>query len=76
LVLTAAKEVNPDIITKSSIMLGLGETDEQVHQTLRGKHAKFLYILSYSSGADFNALPASYQNHARSSFSMVKLGVP
>lgn len=35
LVLTAAKEVNPDLITKSSIMLGLGETDEQVQQTLR-----------------------------------------
>lgn len=37
LVLTAAKEVNPDLITKSSIMLGLGETDEEVHQTLKGK---------------------------------------
>jgi len=44
LVLTAAKEVNPDLITKSSIMLGLGETDEEVHQTLRGKHIKFQLI--------------------------------
>lgn len=33
-VLKAAKEFNPDLITKSSIMLGLGETDDQVHQTL------------------------------------------
>jgi lipoate synthase len=54
LVLTAAKEVNPDLITKSSIMLGLGETDEQVHQTLSGKHTKFLHTLSYSTGADFS----------------------
>ncbi|KAG8255006.1 hypothetical protein J6590_102892 [Homalodisca vitripennis] len=33
-VLKAAKEVNPDLVTKSSIMLGLGETDEQVRQTM------------------------------------------
>ena len=25
-------------------MLGLGETDEEVHQTLRGKHIKFQLI--------------------------------
>lgn len=40
-VLNVAKEVNPDLITKSSIMLGLGETDEQVQQTLKGKHICF-----------------------------------
>ena len=34
-VLEYAKEVNPNVITKSSIMLGLGETDEEVRQTLR-----------------------------------------
>ncbi|XP_039295198.1 lipoyl synthase, mitochondrial [Nilaparvata lugens] len=34
-VLKAAKEYNPDLITKSSIMLGLGETDEEVHQTMK-----------------------------------------
>lgn len=33
-VLKMAKEINPDLITKSSIMLGLGETDEQVQQTM------------------------------------------
>ncbi|CAH1958046.1 unnamed protein product [Acanthoscelides obtectus] len=33
--LKAAKEFSPDLITKSSIMLGLGETDEQVEQTLK-----------------------------------------
>lgn len=35
-VLKKAKEFNPQLITKSSIMLGLGETDEQIKQTLRG----------------------------------------
>lgn len=33
-VLAEAKNVNPNLVTKSSIMLGLGETDEQVEQTL------------------------------------------
>jgi len=75
LVLTAAKEVNPDLITKSSIMLGLGETDEEVHQTLRGKHIKFQLILYYSTKADFGAHPASFQNSSRSSFCTVKVGV-
>lgn len=32
--LEAAKSYNPDLITKSSIMLGLGETDDEVEQTL------------------------------------------
>lgn len=36
LVLSKAKEFNPQLITKSSIMLGLGETDEQIEQTLKG----------------------------------------
>lgn len=35
-VLSKAKELNPQLITKSSIMLGLGETDEQIEQTLKG----------------------------------------
>ncbi|KAL7734493.1 hypothetical protein ACLKA6_010812 [Drosophila palustris] len=33
-VLREAKLINPNLITKSSIMLGLGETDEEVEQTL------------------------------------------
>ncbi|XP_017841222.2 lipoyl synthase, mitochondrial [Drosophila busckii] len=33
-VLEEAKRVNPNLITKSSIMLGLGETDEEVEQTM------------------------------------------
>ena len=32
-VLEIAKEINPDMITKSSIILGLGETEEEIYQT-------------------------------------------
>ncbi|CAH1404675.1 unnamed protein product [Nezara viridula] len=34
-VLKAAKEINPELITKSSVMLGLGEKDEEIEQTLK-----------------------------------------
>ena len=34
-VLKAAKEANPNLITKTSIMLGLGETEDQLWRTLR-----------------------------------------
>lgn len=33
-VLTHAKKVRPDVLTKTSIMLGFGETDEQVTRTM------------------------------------------
>lgn len=33
-VLREAKRINPTLITKSSIMLGLGETDDQIEQTM------------------------------------------
>jgi len=33
-VLRAAKEFRPDVVTKSSIMLGLGEEPEEIHQTM------------------------------------------
>jgi lipoic acid synthetase len=35
-VLDAAKKAKPGLITKTSIMLGLGETEEQLLQTLKG----------------------------------------
>lgn len=35
-VLRIAKETQPELITKTSIMLGLGETEEQLWATLRG----------------------------------------
>ncbi|AET40955.1 lipoate synthase Ecym_7103 [Eremothecium cymbalariae DBVPG len=34
-VLSRAKQTVPDLVTKTSLMLGLGETDEQVLQTLK-----------------------------------------
>lgn len=34
-VLKAAKDINSELITKSSIMLGLGEKDEEIEQTLK-----------------------------------------
>lgn len=38
-VLADAKEINPNLITKSSIMLGLGETDAEIEQTLEDLRA-------------------------------------
>jgi lipoyl synthase len=38
-VLNAAKEAVPSLITKTSIMLGLGEKEGQLWQTLKGKGA-------------------------------------
>lgn len=38
-VLEHAKRTRPDLITKTSIMLGCGETDEQVMQTLKDLRA-------------------------------------
>lgn len=38
-VLADAKEINPNLITKSSIMLGLGETDAEVEQTMKDLRA-------------------------------------
>ncbi|XP_033646283.1 lipoyl synthase, mitochondrial-like [Asterias rubens] len=38
-VLAHAKKVHPDVITKSSIMLGMGEKDEEVFQTMKDLRA-------------------------------------
>ncbi|XP_031566121.1 lipoyl synthase, mitochondrial-like [Actinia tenebrosa] len=34
-VLRHVKRVNPDTVTKTSIMLGMGETDDEIHQTFK-----------------------------------------
>ena len=34
-VLQAAKEINPNIITKTSLIVGLGETDAEIYQTFK-----------------------------------------
>ena len=31
----AAKEINPNIITKTSLIVGLGETDAEIYQTFK-----------------------------------------
>jgi len=31
-----AKEAQPSLVTKTSLMLGLGETDEEIMQTMKG----------------------------------------
>jgi lipoic acid synthetase len=36
-VLKHAKDVKPAIVTKTSIMLGLGETDDEVLETMQGE---------------------------------------
>ena len=47
-VLRHAKKSNKNILTKSSIMLGFGETDEEVLQTLKGYFlVKIKYSLSF-----------------------------
>ena len=38
-VLAHAKQVQPDVLTKSSLMLGIGETDDEIKQTLEALKA-------------------------------------
>jgi lipoic acid synthetase len=45
-VLRHAKAVRPDVYTKSSIMLGLGETEDEVLQTLRDLRAADVDIVT------------------------------
>ena len=37
MVLEEAKKHDPNMVTKTSIMLGFGETDEEVLQTMKGE---------------------------------------
>lgn len=49
-VLAAAKRARPDVVTKSGLMLGLGETDDEVldaMQELRGAHVDVLTLGQY-----------------------------
>jgi lipoate synthase len=48
-VLKHAKEVQPYVISKTSIMLGLGENDEQVYATMKGKETENSFLLNCSS---------------------------
>lgn len=49
-VLAFAKKYRPDVLTKTSLMLGLGETDEEIIQTmddLRTHHVDILTLGQY-----------------------------
>lgn len=49
-VLSFAKQYRPDVLTKTSLMLGLGETDEEIIQTmddLRDQHIDILTLGQY-----------------------------
>ena len=46
-VLEAAKKAKPDLITKTSIMLGLGETEEQLWDTLRQLRAVNVDVVTF-----------------------------
>ncbi|EME38626.1 hypothetical protein DOTSEDRAFT_75404 [Dothistroma septosporum NZE10] len=46
-VLKAAKEANPNLITKTSIMLGLGETEEQLWRTLKELRAVDVDVVTF-----------------------------
>jgi len=45
-VLAFAKEYRPDVLTKSSLMLGLGETDEEIRQAMRDLRSVGVDILT------------------------------
>ena len=45
-VLRAAKAYRPSVLTKTSLMLGLGETDAEIHQTLMDLRAASVDILT------------------------------
>lgn len=46
-VLAAAKRIRPDVLTKTSLMLGLGETDDEIHQAMRDLRAADVDILTF-----------------------------
>ena len=46
-VLEHARSVSSELVTKSSLMLGVGETDQQVLQTLRGTCCSIVVIADH-----------------------------
>jgi lipoic acid synthetase len=45
-ILESSKQMDPNIYTKSSIMLGLGETDEEIYQTMKDLRAVDVNMLT------------------------------
>merc|ERR1711903_154137 len=46
-VLRHARNVRPDVVTKTSLMLGLGEEPDEVHQTLRDLRDNAVDIVTF-----------------------------
>lgn len=46
-VLRIAKEAQPGLVTKTSIMLGVGETEEEVLQTMRDLRANNVDVVTF-----------------------------
>jgi lipoyl synthase len=46
-VLKFAKEVNPELVTKTSIMLGLGETNEEIEEALHDLRANNVDVVTF-----------------------------
>eukprot|EP00729_Bicosta_minor_P005226 gene5226-9378_t len=46
-VLRKAKEVKPSLITKTSIMLGLGEKDDEIHRAMEGLRANDVDVVTF-----------------------------
>jgi len=58
-VLKHAKDCREGMITKSSIMLGLGETDEEVKQAMMGLRAIGVDILTLGQYLQVSSMPAA-----------------
>lgn len=46
-VLRMAKEIKPSLVTKTSLMLGLGERDDEIEQTLRDLRANDVDVVTF-----------------------------
>jgi lipoic acid synthetase len=46
-VLAAAKQAKPSLITKTSMMLGLGETEEQIYEALKALRAHDVDVITF-----------------------------
>ena len=46
-VLSHAKNVNPNVLTKTSIMLGLGETDDEIRTTLEDLRNNYVDVVTF-----------------------------
>jgi lipoic acid synthetase len=65
-VLKHAKSCREGMITKSSIMLGLGETDEEVRQTMMDLRAIGVDILTLGQYLQVSPIPTAHSHRCHS----------